>query len=209
MRGRPSPEPLVEARRLLTAGEIRSLVVLLTDLRCVENLAGLAASVGWSSRAERATDGSVRVAMRARRTATGSFLSQPVRGAEAEPAVKTPLHFAPYAGHGPRTVVVVASKRIGEGEMGEQILGNFLQALPHAALAPDALVLLNEGARLIEESSGVSAALEAISRRGTSILVGASCVERFGLTHQLRFAKAIAVSELTNLLLSAERVVRL
>lgn len=210
LRGRPSPEPLVEARRLIGAGEIKSFVVLLTDARCVENLALLAASVGWSSRVERTTEGDLRVAMRARRASPAAIstsppkIDQPRAATPAElpsPVVQTVARA--------RTVVLIASLRVGEGAPGEQLLKDFVLALPRTPLPPDAVVLLNDGATLIEETSGVAAALESLAHGGTAILVGASCAERLGLTSHLRFAKTVSMPELAALLLATDRVVRL
>jgi len=212
MRGRPSPEPLVEARRVIAAGEVRSFVVLLTDLRCAENLATLAATVRWSSRVERTTDGDLRVAMRARRPIAGSPLALTPRAADTDADADAEFEPLPPTSPTfgiPRTVVVIASQRIGDGELGEQLLRNLVLALPHTPQPPDALVLLNDGARLLDEASDLAASLEALARQGTTILVGAASVERLGLSDQMRFARPVAMTELATLLLAAERVVRL
>ncbi len=210
LRGRPSPEPLVEARRRIANGDGKSFVVLLTDERCAENLAGLAASVGWSSRAERTTDGSLRVALRSRRSSSSLFVPLPTQNGRPIVADVTP----PPTPRGlpalpPRTVVVLASRRVGDGEAGEQILQSFLEALPHTPVPPDAIVLLNDGARLLEAGSSALRALEELSRQGTRVLVGASCALRLGLSDDQHFAKAITMTDLAPLLLSAERIVRL
>jgi len=208
LRGRPNPEPVIEVRRRIGAGDTSHLVVLVDDPRAAEGLAELAGGMGWSSRVERTIEGDLRVSLRTRRSLPSTGLGLAPRPLDPEETHDAPVEPAPRPTRPPRRVVLVASLRVGEGEAGEQLLWELLRALPHAPTPPDAVVLLNDAAQLLDERRGVSDALEALAQGGAVVLVGAACAERFGLANRLRFARPVSTSELASLLLSAERVVR-
>lgn len=79
--------------------------------------------MGWSSRAERTIDGSLRVALRSRRGNSGLFVPLPSQNGRPLVADVTPPPSARTAPALPlRSVVVLASQRVGDGDQGEQIL---------------------------------------------------------------------------------------
>ncbi len=208
LRGRTSPEPLVEAQRVMGAGDLRSFVVLLSDVRSADQIETLAASLGWTSRVEPTPTGDLRVSLRARRSPSVGFVPVAPRPDEVRAASTrhvTPLKVPRLA----RTVVLLTSTRLGDGELGETLLTGFVQALSIAPVPPDAVVLVNEAVRLLADPGPVHAALEALARAGTAVLAESTCAERFAPPEHLRVARPAAMVEITELMLSADRVIRL
>ncbi len=107
------------------------------------------------------------------------------------------------------SVVFITSNRIGRGddELGFALMMNFIYHLGQAHFVPDTLILMNAGVKLAAEGSESLAEMRHLEDRGTRILACGTCLEFFGVKEKLKVGAVSNMKDITNVLLSAGKVV--
>ncbi len=84
------------------------------------------------------------------------------------------------------TVLVLDSATLGRGddELGAQLMVNFLRTIAFRDDVPETVVCYNSGVKLAEKGSSAVPILEALSQKGSEIVLCGTCVNYFG--HQDR-----------------------
>ncbi len=112
----------------------------------------------------------------------------------------------------PRTVVFVATDRLGRGddELGRALLKSALKNLGRIEGGPVSHVLfMNAGVQLCCEGSDTLDDLRALQEDGVQLLCCGTCLDWFELTGKLQVGRASNMAEILGLQNRAERVIRL
>ncbi len=187
-RNQQCPAPVVETRKLILAEPGIALTVLVGDDTARQNIARLAASLGYQ-----VTD-----------TEAGGHFSLLLTPGSAPQATT-----APPAAPG-RTVVYVGADTMGTGndELGHILLRNFLYTLNELLVPPDAILFVNSGVKLTSAGSEVIEALEKLACNGVDIASCGLCLEFFGLKEQLKVGRATNMLDIVEQMHQAGRVIR-
>lgn len=110
---------------------------------------------------------------------------------------------------GSEVVVFIRSDTIGRGddELGANLMMNHLHQLSKADRAPDVIILMNAGVKLVVEGSEVLGDFQEFEKKGTTILVCGTCLNFFNIAEKQKVGKASNMVEITNTLLSAGKVI--
>ncbi|MGL4343775.1 MAG: sulfurtransferase-like selenium metabolism protein YedF [Cellulosilyticaceae bacterium] len=180
-RGQACPIPVVETKKVLgILGVGDAVEVAVDNAIAVENLTKMASQKGLEVGAEKIDENHYVVT-----------LTVPV-SAQQEVSEKAALH---------KTVVVLASDRMGEGDdkLGHLLMKGFIYALTEQDELPETIVLYNRGAYLSTESSDSIADLKLLQAQGVEILTCGTCLNHYGLSEKL------AVGAVTNMYVILEK----
>lgn len=105
--------------------------------------------------------------------------------------------------------LLIMNKRMGQGvhELGEILMRSFLGAMAKADVPPAAVVLVNEGVELALFDSSTCDHLKGLEARGARILVSGTCAAHLGISDSVGVGIITSVSEIAEVVRSAERVV--
>lgn len=115
------------------------------------------------------------------------------------------------AGKGGKTVMLVASDRLGDGpeELGRLLMKNFIITLLDLAELPDRMLFVNTGVLLTTEGSEVLEALQSLGNRGVEVLSCGVCLDFFHRKEKLVAGSVTNMFTIAESLLGAGSVVRL
>ncbi|WP_104697658.1 MULTISPECIES: hypothetical protein [unclassified Helicobacter] len=84
-------------------------------------------------------------------------------------------------------VFLIKDNKIGEGELGEMVMGGFLHTVSLQEALPKTIMLLNKGVLLADQTRGNKMAFDALKKMqecGVEIVLCQTCVEYFELQQQ-------------------------
>ena len=185
------PAPVVTTKRALEEAGGETVQVLVDPGAPRENVTRFAANRGFSV-SEDETEGGFALTI----TAPGSVVTDPVRT---------------VAGEGGKTVMLVASDRLGDGpeELGRLLMKNFIITLLDLAELPDRMLFVNTGVLLTTEDSEVLEALEQLGNRGVEVLSCGVCLDFFHRKEKLAAGSVTNMFTIAESLMGAGSVVRL
>ncbi|MEN8730589.1 MAG: sulfurtransferase-like selenium metabolism protein YedF [Desulfuromonadales bacterium] len=188
-RGQQCPQPVIQTRKLMLAEPGNVLQVLVDDQVCRDNVARLAATMGYGIDVEE----------------TGQMIRL-----ELSPGEQQEKSHAATAASGPR-VLFIGSDQMGSGdaELGRILMKNFIFTLTEADTAPDAIYCVNSGVRLTIKGSEVLEPLEELADRGVDIASCGLCLEFFEVKDSLAVGRVSNMLELVNALEGAGSIIRL
>jgi selenium metabolism protein YedF len=188
-RGQQCPQPVIQTRKLMLAEPGSVLEVLVDDRACRDNVARLAATMGYSVVVEEA---------------------DAVTRLELSPSGQPERSRTEAAACGPR-VIFIGSDQMGDGdpELGRILMKNFIFTLLEADALPDALYCVNSGVRLTVAGSDVLEPLQELANRGVDIASCGLCLEFFDIKATLAVGRVSNMLELVNALGGAGNIVRL
>jgi selenium metabolism protein YedF len=108
------------------------------------------------------------------------------------------------------TVIFLGSDIIGRGEdrqLGGMLMQKYLHTLSGHRLKPKAILLMNDGVRLVAEGSPVIEELRLLGSQGVDILACSTCLDRFGLTARVGAGLVSNMYDITDAMLKADKVV--
>ena len=107
-----------------------------------------------------------------------------------------------------KTVVFIRSDTVGRGddELGSNLMLNFMYHLSETDPAPDAIIMMNAGVKLVAEDSEVLDSLRRLGKKGTRILACGTCLNFFELKERQKVGAASNMAEITETLLDASNV---
>ena len=106
-------------------------------------------------------------------------------------------------------VIVINSETMGEGsrELGEQLMGSFLRKLIITGSKPETIIFYNAGVKLLQESSSVLDAVEALFRSGVDIVACGTCVTYYEITDKIAVGRVSNMQEIATILLDSKTAV--
>ncbi|AMV73267.1 sulfurtransferase-like selenium metabolism protein YedF [Desulfuromonas carbonis] len=187
-RAHQCPHPVVETRKAILAAPDEALTVLVGDDTARENVGRMAASLGFA----------VEVA-----ATEGGFALQ------LQPGTGPASEVTPAAATGP-TVIFIGAETMGSGsdELGRLLLKNFLITLLDLDSAPDAILFVNCGVKLVCQGAEVREALEQLACRGTDIAACGLCLDFYALKEEVAVGRVTNMFDIARTLTGAGRVVR-
>ena len=108
-------------------------------------------------------------------------------------------------------VVAISANTMGNGseELGKILVKAFIYSLTELPVPPDVLVFFNSGVCLTSDESNTIDDLKALENKGTKILICGTCVSYYGLQDQLAVGTVSNMSEITQTMASAVKLVNL
>ena len=193
-RGLPCPQPVVKTKKALEENR-GSVDVIVDNQAAAENVARYARNLH-------------RTAVIQKQEHDYIIAISPESGAK-----KTPVQECRKSG-GKRTgplVIVIASETIGRGD--DQLGGILIKAFLNTLLAqdqkPDCVVFMNGGVKLTIEQSDNLTEVKKLEQAGIRILVCGTCLDFFHLKEKVRAGAVSNFYEITQLLVMADKVIRL
>ncbi|NDL66651.1 sulfurtransferase-like selenium metabolism protein YedF [Clostridiales bacterium F-3ap] len=107
------------------------------------------------------------------------------------------------------TIIVINNEGFGQGdaELGRKLLGAFLRKLWVRQDKPEAIILYNGGVKIAARGSDILDAVKGLESAGVDILACGTCVEHFGLQDSMAGARISNMEEISNRMMTAEKVV--
>ncbi len=109
-------------------------------------------------------------------------------------------------------VVFLGSDVIGRGDdksLGGLLMQKYLHTLAGHRIKVKALLLMNDGVRLVASGSPVLEELKQIGSQGIDILACGTCLDRFGLTDKVAVGTVSNMYDITDAMLKADKVITL
>lgn len=110
-----------------------------------------------------------------------------------------------------RQVIVINSDSLGKGDesVGMTLLGTFLRKVLASSNKPDAIIFYNSGVRLLTRQSYFLDILDALEKSGVELLACGTCVYKVCGQRSLVVGRISNMDEISDILLSASKVVTL
>lgn len=108
-------------------------------------------------------------------------------------------------------LLYVASDAIGHGseELGKILMPAYLSAFSKGEKFPDTIVFVNDGVKLLTAESPALSALKDLEAKGVKLLACGTCLDYFDLKDRLAVGGSTNAAELTAMMLSADRVIKI
>ena len=107
-------------------------------------------------------------------------------------------------------VLLVASDTLGRGEdssLGSLLIKRFLHTIPGLTTKPDTIIFINNGAKLVTESSAVLGELQLLEEQGIQMLACGTCLQRFELIDKVKAGRVSDMYAIADMLLNSEKVI--
>ena len=109
--------------------------------------------------------------------------------------------------HNNNTVLFIGSDIIGRGEnitLGHLLMQNFIHTLNGLPNGPQAILLMNNGVKLIIADSPVIGEFKQLESRGVEILACTTCLEYFDLVDKLSVGRPTTMAKSIEAMLDGE-----
>jgi len=215
-RGKSCPQPVIMTKSQVEAGE-RDITVLLDSAVSASNVRRYLETNGY--RVQIIDDeGSITI------TATGATErpspvvapapsvaerdADPARGAEAP--LEAQVAASPASAMPARNALLITKSTIGDDSLlGEVLMKSMLGTLGQVEPLPYVVALMNEGVKLALNHTSSLDHLLALERGGVRILVCGTCTNHFGITADIGAGVISNMFEITEALLSADKILSL
>ena len=110
------------------------------------------------------------------------------------------------------SVLFIGSDVIGRGEnyeLGSLLVHKFLHEVGGHRLIPGTIILMNNGVKLVTEDSLAAGELKKLEEQGVEVLVCGTCLSRLQLADKITAGKISNMSDITDILLKATKVISL
>lgn len=117
-------------------------------------------------------------------------------------------HSVPVSG----SILFIGSDVIGRGEnyeLGSLLVQKFLHEVGGHRLIPGTIILMNNGVKLVTGDSLVAGELKKLAEKGVEVLACGTCLQRLELTDKVTAGKISNMSDITDILLKATKVISL
>jgi selenium metabolism protein YedF len=200
VRGKPCPEPVMEAREALLDPDVSVLSVLVDDPAAIENLTRMAQSLGCMIRQESPRQGETMLII----TKLGSEGSREAKTRNELPRVSQPPKTAR------RVVALISAAVIGNGdeELGRVLMRSFIKTLKQAESRPATVIFLHRGVQLTSEGSELLDDLRELGQAGVELLSCGTCLDYYHLKEKLKVGMISNMFEIVSRLTLADLVIR-
>ncbi len=176
-RGQVCPVPIIMTKKALKEIEEGTIETLIDNEISKENLEKMAGEMGLS------------------------FKTTEENGTYSVKIKKENITLSEKNSKNDKTVVVIASDRMGEGseELGKILMKGFIYTLTEMEEVPNTILFYNSGAKITIDGSESVEDLKALIKRGAEILTCGTCLNYYGIQDKL------AVGEISNMYTIIER----
>lgn len=182
------PYPVVETRKQLLAHPQQPLSVLVGDTIARDNVARLAATLGYGATINN-TEGGFSLELTLDASPTAETAASPIAG---------------------KTLVFFTADTLGQGddELGRVLLKNFIMTLAETDRAPDMAFFVNSAVKLTCTGSEVLEALDRLACMGTDLASCGLCLDFYGIKDKLVSGRATNMLDIVDNLSRAGRIIR-
>ncbi len=110
------------------------------------------------------------------------------------------------------TVILIVSDILGRGKntsLGSLLMQSFLHTVIGFSSRPEAIVLMDEGVKLVTEDSAAIGELRQLDKGGTEVIACGTCLSRLELVDKVAVGRVSNMYTITDLLLKARKVISL
>ncbi len=190
--GLACPQPVLEARDLISQNPGESIEIIVDNEAARQNVTRFMESQGYVVTSQQIEEQRISV-----KGVPGSCAIEAAQGAEKARGTEKILLFIP-------------SDTLGEGdpELGSRLMLNFIKTLDE--FGPDLwrIVFVNSGVKLAIQDAETLAPLKALEERGVSILVCGTCLEFFNLMDEKAAGETTNMLDIVTSMHLASRVIR-
>ncbi len=190
VRGKPCPQPVIEARRAVDEGGSGPIRIILDDESSCENVARMARSRRWNVSVDDRGKGEYIVTL-----SRGEGDKAAPRGEGDEP------ESFPRMDQG-KIAVLVGRATLGDGnaELGRLLMRSFIKTLVELGPPPAYMIFINGGVHLTTEGSDLLDDLGRLEAAGTAILSCGTCLDFFKLKGNLKVGRVTDMFEIASVL---------
>ena len=108
------------------------------------------------------------------------------------------------------SVLFVSSEIMGRGEdhkLGSLLMMRFLHELCGRTVKPGTIIFMNSGVKLVAEGSLSLEEIKQLESQGVAILACGTCLSHLQLTDKIAVGKVSNMSDISDILLKAEKVI--
>lgn len=184
-RGLPCPQPVVEARKALEDIEVGQVTVLVDNATSRDNIRRFAEGQGCA------------VTIREE----GDVYYVDITKLASIPEKNTKVNF----------VVFISTDKLGEGDehLGQILMKSFLNTLWDSDPRPSTIIFINNGVKLTTSGSEMLDTLKLLQEAGVGILSCGTCLAYYELTDKLEVGVSTNMYEIVNLLINADKVIKI
>jgi selenium metabolism protein YedF len=201
-RGLQCPMPVIETKKALEGMTKGSVKVIVDNSIAVQNLVKMAKQKQLAFSSEMIKEDYFVVTME---VGDSSEKIDNLSDKEAEREISCDLDNIME-----KTVVVLSSDRMGTGDdkLGQVLMKGFIYALTELEQLPKQIVLYNGGAKLSAKGSDSLEDLKLLESQGVEILTCGTCLNYYNLTEKLGVGTVTNMYTITEILLSAGKVIK-
>ena len=108
------------------------------------------------------------------------------------------------------SVLFISSEIMGRGEnqeLGSLLMLRFLHELGGRKVKPGTIIFMNNGVKLVAEGSLSLEEIKQLESQGVTILACGTCLSHLQLTDKIAVGRVSNMSDITDILLKAEKVI--
>lgn len=201
-RGLQCPMPVIETKKALQGMTKGSVEIIVDNSIAVQNLVKMAKQKQLPFSSEMIKEDYFVVTME---VGDSSNKIDNLSDKEAEREISCELDIIME-----KTVVVLSSDRMGTGDdkLGQVLMKGFIYALTELEQLPKQIVLYNGGAKLSAKGSDSLEDLKLLESQGVEILTCGTCLNYYNLTEKLGVGTVTNMYTITEILLSAGKVIK-
>ena len=202
VRGKPCPQPVVETRKVLDAGDCGLVRVIVDNTASSENVSRLARKMNCDVTIDKKLDNEIHLLIHPVGVEVPA-IPQDQGGASPQPAAR-------MAPRPTQTVVLISSSELGVGEkeLGGILMRAFIKTLKEVSPPPTAIIFMNSGVFLTTEGSQLLEDLQDLAHEGIEILSCGTCLDYYKLKGKLEIGTVSNMFEIVSLMADADRVLR-
>ncbi len=181
--GQPCPIPVIMAKKALKATN-DGITIAVDNIVATENLAKMAAGLGYSISVSERFDGNYDVIIDGTaREKTEQTTSEPVQMTAQKPLI-----------------ITISADTMGRGDdkLGATLLKMFIHSVTELDVLPEQILFFNGGAKLTISGSAALSDLRELTEKGVKIATCGACLDFYGIKDEL------AIGEITNMFTIAQ-----
>lgn len=198
-RGMACPKPVILTKKAMDNGRKgEGICVLVDNTIAVENLRKLAASQKADYKFRKKGEKEYEVILTVQQETDEAKVQETVELENC--SIKT----------GKKTVVVLSSDKMGEGEekLGKILIKGFVYALTQLEQLPSAVLFYNSGAFLSCEDSPVLEDLKLLEEEGVEICTCGTCLDFYGLKEKLAVGNVVNMYQIVQTQAQADLILK-
>lgn len=125
--------------------------------------------------------------------------------------VQAEAYCAPAAPVGESYLILFAKDRLGEGseELGNVLVGGFLNTLNERDVLPDKIIFMNSGINLVLNDSPALPLLKELADKKVDLVSCGTCLDYFGKMDELAVGRVSNMYEILESMLSVQKVINI
>lgn len=208
--GKACPTPVIMTRKALRDNDV--VVTRVSEEIATENISKMAAQLGYKCSVEQKGDHEWAVTVEKQDVKSANACRMAIN--ECSVTGDDEQHIEPAAINNIRLsdgyIVVLNSDEVGRGDstLGKQLAKSFVSSLTEQDVLPEYILMYNSGVKLAINDADTLEDLQDLEKMGVKIMECGICVNFFDIKDQLGVGSITNMFQITELMRSAQRVVK-